>query len=146
MSKHYTIYTAGKMGGLSYDEQMEWRYHLQQTIEGLTDRPVTFIHPPKFYQYNSDDYKSEKEVMDWDINHAIESDIVVVYLPNIENSIGTHMELGAIYAANQRSSKHIYVIGVGKAKCNHPWIDLCLHRQEDNIEDAADYITKYLLV
>lgn len=29
MSKHYTIYTAGKMGGLSYDEQMEWRYHLQ---------------------------------------------------------------------------------------------------------------------
>ena len=146
MSKIFTIYTAGKMGGLIYEEQMKWRLDLQKAIEKYTDKNVMFIHPPKFYQYDENYHKSEREVMDWDINHAVESDIVVVYLPNIEGSIGTHMELGAVYDANRRGNKHIYVIGIGKTECKHPWIDLCLHRQEDNVEDAAEYIVDYLLI
>lgn len=145
MSKTYTIYTAGEMGGLTYDEQMEWRLHLQNEIEGMTDANVKFIHPPNYYRYDKTYHKSEKEVMDWDLSHAINSDIVVVLLSNIHDSIGTHIEIGAINTAN-RMGKQIYIIGVGRSDTAHPWIDLNLHRQEDNIEDAADYIAKYLLV
>lgn len=102
------------MGGLIYEEQMRWRLDLQKAIEKYTDKNVMFIHPPKFYQYDENYHKSEREVMDWDINH--------------------------------RGNKHIYVIGIGKTECKHPWVDLCLHRQEDNVEDAAEYIVDYLLI
>lgn len=59
------IYTAGKMAGLTYNQQMEWRSRLEQLIRERTDKSVAFIHPPKFYSYSRPAHKSEKEVMDW---------------------------------------------------------------------------------
>ena len=81
----------------------------------------------------------------WDLSQIRESDIVVVNLNNIADSIGTHMELGFIEALNQTGSKHIYVIGIGQANCNHPWFNEVLHRREDTVDDAANYICTYLL-
>lgn len=141
------IYTAGKMAGLTYKQQMEWREKLEKLVYERTSDPVKFIHPPRFYSYSYPTHKSEREVMDWDLGHLKECDIVAVNLEGITTSIGTHFELATVNALNQSGNKHIYTIGFNKSDQNlHPWIELSLHRYENTIEEAADYIAQYLII
>lgn len=142
--KTYKIFTAGKMGGLSYDEQMKWRKELQNLICSKCDKSLKFVHPPVFYQYG--DIENEREAREWEISQLKDSDIVVVDLTTIADSIGTHIELGIIEAMNQFGYKHIHLIGVGEPNVSHPWIQLGMLRQESTLEDAADYIINYLLL
>lgn len=130
------------MGGLSLHEQMDWRTKIQNLIMSATDRNIIFVHPPLFYQYKDDDIESRA----WEMSQLQDSDIVIVDLTTIADSIGTHMELGMIEAINQTSNKHIYTVGVGKPNTNHPWISLGIFHQEDTLEDAADYILQYLIL
>lgn len=146
MAKTYKIYTAGKMGGLTFAQQMDWRVKVEKLIREKSDKSITFIHPPMFYTYGEQLHKNETEVMDWDISQVKDSDIVIVDLSTISDSIGTHIELGVAKAMNEFGYRHIHIVGVGKANTDHPWISLCLLRQEDTLEEAANYITKYLLV
>lgn len=146
MSKVFKIYTAGKMGGLTYEQQMGWRKHIEELIKAHSDANIVFVHPPEFYQYGENLHKSEKEAMDWDLSQIKDSDIVVVDLSTIADSIGTHIELGVVNAMNQFGYKHIHVVGVGTPNTDHPWLSLSLLRQEDDLEDAADYIVDYLLL
>lgn len=146
MSKTYKIFTSGAMGGLTFSQQMKWRISLENKIkkrlQKLDDKPkITFIHPPEFFDY---DFPDQNVVQEWEINQLMDSDIVVFNLSNIKDSIGTHMELGVVYALNKLSSKHITTIGIGKPNTNHPWIKTfyCL----DNESKAADFICKYLLI
>lgn len=142
--KTYKIFTAGKMGGLSYDEQMKWRKDFETTLRSRCDKSLTFVHPPMFYQYG--DETNEKEAREWEINQLKDSDIVVVNLTTIADSIGTHIELGIIEAMNQFGYKHIHLIGVGRPNVSHPWIQMGMLRQENTLEDEADYISTYLLL
>ena len=132
------------MGGLTYAQQMKWRNQLESMIRTRTNKNITFIHPPMYYQY--DDNCDESEKMKWEISQIKDSDIVVVNLSTISDSIGTHIELGIIEAMNQFGYKHIHVVGLGNPDTDHPWIPLSILRQEETIEDVADYITEYLLV
>lgn len=141
------IYTAGKMSGLSYEEQMRWRLEIEDEVRNRTSKPVTFIHPPKFYTYSRSDFQSEKEVKDWELNQLRNCDIVVANLDDINSSVGTHFELSTVDAINSFGNKHIFIIGVGGSEEPlHPWIELSLFRKEKNFEDAADYIVRYLMV
>lgn len=146
MSKTYKIYTAGKMGGLTYDEQMSWRKQIEKLIRDRTNKDVEFVHPPRFYQYGRGFHKTEREVRMWDISNVKDSDIVIVDLSTISDSIGTHIELGVIEAMNEFGYKHIHLIGVGKPNTEHPWIMDGLLRWEESLEDAAEYIATYLLI
>lgn len=132
------------MGGLLYAEQMMWRNRFEAILRSKCDKNVIFVHPPMFYQYG--DELNEKEAREWEISQLKDSDIVVVDLSTISDSIGTHIELGIIEAMNEFGYKHIHVVGVGKPNVNHPWIQMGILRQEDTIEDAVDYITTYLLL
>lgn len=143
--KNFKIYTAGKMSGLSYDDQMDWRRELERRVRTISDN-VVFIHPPHYYRYGAGMHKSEREAMVWDLSQIRDSDIVVVNLENIGSSIGTHMELGFIEAMNQMSTKHIHLIGFGKPDVEHPWLNEVLLRREDTLKQAAAYISAYLLV
>lgn len=140
--KTYKIFTSGKMGGLSFHEQMEWREAIQNLITERTEKDIIFVHPPIFYQYKDDDIESRE----WEISQLQDSDIVIVDLSTIADSIGTHIELGIIEAINQTGNKHIYTVGIGKPNIKHPWISLGIFHQEDTLEDAADYITQYLIL
>lgn len=131
------------MGGLSYAEQMKWRNHFETVLRARCDKSLTFVHPPMFYQYG--DETNEREARMWEINQLKDSDIVVVDLTTIADSIGTHIELGIIEAMNEFGYKHIHLIGVGEPNISHPWIQIGLFRQENTLEDAADYISTYLL-
>ncbi len=142
--KTYKIFTAGKMGGLSYDEQMKWRKDFETTLRSKCDKSLTFVHPPMFYQCG--DETNEREAREWEINQLKDSDIVVVNLTTIEDSIGTHIELGIIEAMNEFGYKHIHLIGVGEPNVSHPWIQIGMLRQENTLKDAADYIINYLLL
>lgn len=144
--KTYKIYTAGKMGGLTYEQQMLWRSQIEHLVKKQTDKSVNFIHPPMFYQYGQNYHKSEREAMIWDISQIKDSDIVVVDLNTIADSIGTHIELGIAEAMNEFGYKHIHVIGIGEPNTDHPWIPLTTLRIEPTVEKAAEYIVNYLLV
>lgn len=142
--KTYKIFTAGKMGGLSYDEQMKWRKDFETILRSRCNKSLIFVHPPMFYQYG--DETNEREAREWEINQLKDSDIVVVNLTTIAESIGTHIELGIIEAMNEFGYKHIHLIGVGELNVIHPWIQMGMLRQENTLEDAADYISTYLLL
>lgn len=142
--KTYKIFTAGKMGGLSYAEQIEWRKNFENILNERCDKSLIFIHPPMFYQYGNE--MNEREARMWEINQLKDSDIVVVDLSTIADSIGTHIELGIIEAMNEFGYKHIHLIGVGEPNVNHPWIQMGMLRHENTLEDAAEYITNYLLL
>lgn len=145
--KEFKIYTCGKMSGIPYEKQMEWRYKIQELVESKTNRKVIFIHPPLFYGYHEVMHKSEREVKEWELNQICSCDIVIVNLDGINESIGSHFEMGAICGANIVGNKHITVIGVGKSETEvHPWIETDFLRYEEHLEDAADYIATYLLL
>lgn len=139
------IYTAGKMSGLSFEEQMQWRAELEYKLRKITDEPVTFIHPPSYYNYENKFHNTESEIKEWELNKIRECDIVVVNLDGIADSIGTHIELGFINGVNMLGGKHIYVVGIGKAENLHPWIELSMLRVEPDIDSACWYINDYLL-
>lgn len=147
MSKPFRIYTVGKMKNTSYSDQMAWRTEIANLIKNMTEQPVIFVHPPTFYNYEQKDYKSEKEIKEWELNQLKQCDILVINLDGINDSVGSHFEISTAEAINSLCNKHIYIIGVGKSKEPlHPWIELSLLRHEDNFEDAARYITEYLLI
>lgn len=132
------------MGGLSYQEQMEWRNRIETVVRAKTDKSLVFIHPPNFYQYN--DGVDETEKMVWEMSQIRDSDIVIVDLSTIKDSIGTLIEMGFIIGINQFGYKTKHIIGLGKPNTNHPWIQMGILHREDTPEDLADYIINYLLV
>lgn len=132
------------MSGLSYTDQIKWRNDFENILRSRCDKSLTFVHPPLLYQYS--DVVNDKEMREWEISQLKDSDIVVVDLTTIADSIKTHIELGIIEAMNEFGYKHIHVIGVGKSNINHPWIQMEMLRREDTIEDAVDYISTYLLL
>lgn len=143
--KQYKIYTISKIDGLTYEQQMGWRKQLESLIREKTDVSISFIHPPMYYDYNNCDYQNEREVKLWSISQIYNSDIVIVNLNDISNSVETIYELGVIDTINSIGNKFIHVVGVGKH--THPWIvDSTLLRKEINLEDAAEYVVNYLLL
>ncbi len=144
--KKYRIYTIGKMRGITLIQQMLWRNQIEEFIRANTDKKVEFIHPPLFYNYENKDYKSEREIKEWELAQIRNSDIVIVNLDEIDDSVGSHFELATVDAVNSFGNKHIFIIGYNpnKSEC-HPWIKESLHREESSVGDVARYIIDYLL-
>lgn len=142
------IYTCGKMSGISYVEQMAWRLKIESEIKSalnFTDERVKFVHPPYYYNYEEKYHKTEREILEWEMAQVHDCDIVIVNLDGIEDTIGSHMELGAVQGINRFGDKHIFVIGLGKDDGLHPWIKESCIRIEDDYAKAAEYIVEYLL-
>ena len=78
MSRIFKIYTVGKMKNISYTEQMLWRIKIANLIKKNTEEKVSFVHPPLFYNYEQKDYKSEREVKEWELNQVKQSDILAI--------------------------------------------------------------------
>lgn len=141
------IYTCGKMSGISFQEQMEWRLRIEGEVKKWLDfgQGVKFIHPPMFYNYEENYQKSEREILEWEMVQVHDCDIVIVNLDGIDSTVGSHMELGAVQGINRFGDKHIFVIGLGKDDNLHPWIKESCIRIEDDYAKAAEYIVEYLL-
>lgn len=141
-----TIYTAGKMSGVTYGNAMSWRRMVEELIKSSTDKSIRFIHPPIYYNYEHQNHKTEKEVKDWELNAIRHSDIIIVNLDNINDSVGSHYELATADLASAYTGDKKFIIGVGGlAELIHPWILESIHRREDDFKSAAEYIVNYLL-
>ena len=145
--KQYKIYTAGKMTGLTYEEQMGWRDAVGRAIREKSEKSVLVVNPPKYYNPNdAHASKLDAEAKEWDLSQIADSDIVIFNLNDIESSIGTLYELGFANAINSYTNRHIYIIGVGGKRPMHPWIESGLFRWEPDFWSAADYIVSHLII
>lgn len=135
------IYLAGGMSGLSLEEQMKWRNQFRQAVEfnySPTKKPIYFS-PPDYYSPATNAHKSEREAMEFELNHLRKSDVIVVNF-NVPQSIGTAMELMAA------KENRIPIIGLRKDGVElHPWLIECCTRICDNFKELVEHIVDFYL-
>lgn len=140
------IYLSGGMSGLTYLDQVKWRYKITELIYhktqkyDITPEPMFFI-PPEYYNPQDNLHKTEREVMEFDLHRLRKSDLVIVNF-NVPNSIGTAMEL--MLARELR----IPIVGLLEDEnVNlHPWLVECCGRIFSNLEKLSDYVVQYYLL
>ena len=141
--KDFKIYLSGAMSGISWEEQTKWRQQIKNAIkfgDYNYEKSVTFFDPTQYYNFEEKHQKSEKEVMEFDLYHLRNSDLVVVNLSNNgDKSIGTSMEL--MLAKELR----IPVIAFGGDKETHPWILETCSRMCNNMRGCVEHIVDFYL-
>ena len=141
----YRIYTCGKMKGLTYEEAMSWREKVELEIRFLTDKAMC-IHPPRYYSYQEQNQKTEREIFEYELSQVKNCDVLIVNLADIEQSVGSCFEIATAVAANNMGGHHTYIIGIGSPAGHHPWILESCMRIEPDEHSAAEYIAGYLLL
>ena len=136
------IYLSGGMGALSFEEQSKWRKQIHDAIlygaYSYTKKPI-FFNPVDYYNFTEVRYKSEREVMEFDLNALRKSDLVIVNF-NDPNSLGTCAELAIA------KELHIPVVGINKDKFElHPWLVEFTTRMCDDIREAVEYTVDFFL-
>lgn len=143
MANKKMIYISGKMSGLPHDKMMKSRKKITAFLEELISiRGVDWkvANPATFYNYKNNVHKSEREIMQFELNLVRNSDVVIVKLEDINDSIGSCIEVYEAYKNN------IPVIAYGYDKdwdMAHPWIKECVTRREDDVVYACMYIAEF---
>lgn len=138
------IYLAGKMTGLSYEDMQSWRFEFENRVNkyvkasDITYR-VNVFNPCDYYNTVTDKFKTDREVMEFDIYNLKKSDMVVVNL-NSQDSIGTAMEI-AIARDNG-----IPIISLCEHEDElHSWLrESCMRICED-MDELIEYVTDYFV-
>ncbi len=135
------------MSGLSEQEQLEWRLLAEKSTNDDFRRAL-FVNPPEYYSYFKKEHHTELEIMRWELEQIRSSDVVLLNLDGINDSVGTHIELGYINAINSTQPKTIFVVAFGgnDFKSLHPWIRESIFRHEPTMNAAINYIVDYILL
>lgn len=135
------IYLSGGMGSLSFEEQSRWR---QQAIDAIkfnyecSKKPV-FFNPVDYYNFEEVRYKTQREVMEFDLNALRNSDLVIVNF-NDPESLGTCSELAIAY------DMKIPIVGINKDnKVLHPWLIEFTSRMCSTLKEAVEYVVDFYL-
>lgn len=136
------IFMSGGMSGLSFDEQTKWRKQIRDAIlfggYDYQKKPI-FFDPTQFYNFEEKRYKSEHEIMEFDLYNLRNSNLVVVNF-NSPSSIGTAMELMLAKELN------IPIIGLNKDKNEiHPWTECCCNRICEDVRELVTHIVDFYL-
>ncbi len=124
-----------------------WRKYVKEYFEKYCDN-IKVISPTDYYAYGKNYHKSDKEVFRFDLHKVRTSDVVLVNLNDIRQSIGSCIEIYEAYKSD------IPVIGFlddelpldEMIKLIHPWIYCCVDRIEtgkDSMVRICDYIMEY---
>ena len=136
------IYLSGGMGNLSYEEQSQWRQKVINAIkfgDYHCEKKPSFFNPVDHYNFTEIRYRSEREVMEFDLNALRNSDLVIVNF-NDPKSIGTAMELMLA------KEMHIPVISWNPSGEElHPWLAECTTRLCDDIREAVEHVVDFYL-
>lgn len=148
-----TIYLAGKMSGLSKEEYTKWRNIISDElieVAHLIGAKIQVINPAEYFDFEKMDRHLEKEVMQFDLNMVRQSDIVIVNVGGISESIGTAIE---VYEANRLNIPVIAYSDVLDAKKGdifdkiHPWIKECLATKlMFHADDVVQYVKDFYMV
>lgn len=128
------LYLAGKMGGLSFEEQVGWRDEIRRVLS-LSD--FKCVVPCDYYNYFMDVQKSEREVMDWELYQVKDSDLMIVNLKGIESSPGTLIEMATAH------DRGIPIIALDDGEEHHPWVNEMIWRKESEFDDLCWYVRNY---
>lgn len=141
INKETNIYLSGALTGLSIKTQLQWRNQIIEHITSNSLRPVRFFNPPQHFSPNTQNHLTEREVMEFEIERLLKSDLVIVNFNN-PKSIGTAMELAIAY------EHKIPILGLHTNEEKlHEWLTLCCNRIFNDMNDLVDYvITHYLYV
>ena len=136
------IYLSGGMCSVSMEEQSKWRSQIINAIKyGEYDyekKPI-FCNPVDYYNFTEKRHKTEKEIVEFDLNAVRNSDLIIVNF-NDPKSIGTAAELAIAY------DMHIPIIGINKDKTElHPWLIEFTTRMCESIREAVEYTVDFFL-
>ena len=136
------IYLSGGMCNLSLDEQSKWRNQVINAIKfgdyHCEKKPI-FFNPVDHYNPTNSRHKSEREIMEYDLNALRHSDLVIVNF-NDQKSIGTAMELMLA------KEMHIPVIGWNPNDTElHPWLAECTTRLCENLRETVEHVIEFYL-
>lgn len=136
------IYLSGAMSGLSLEAQNRWRKQIIDAIKfgdyDYEKKPI-FFNPVDYYNFEQRNYKTESEVMKFDLHNLRNSNLVIVNFNNLW-SIGTAMEL--MLAKEYR----IPVIAFGvNGKELHPWLKECCTRICDDLRECVEHVVSFYL-
>ena len=135
------IYLSGGMGALSMEEQSRWRKQIidEIKINRHCEKKPIFFNPVDYYKFEEVRYKSEREVMQFDLNALRHSDLVIVNF-NDPKSLGTCAELAIAY------DMKIPIIGINKNGYElHPWLIEFTTRMCDDIREAVSHVVDFYL-
>lgn len=144
-----TIYLAGKMSGLNFNEMNSWRVQLKSLLENCSedvDISIRVINPCDYYNFDEPRHQSQAEIMDYDLERVRESDLVIVNLDGLDTSDGTKIE---IYEAKKRCNIPVIAYnpcGQVDFTTIHPWLQCCITRIEHKMTDIKDYIRDFYMV
>lgn len=103
------------------------------------EKKPEFFNPVQYFNFEEKRYKSEREVMEFDLNAVRKSDLIIVNF-NDEKSIGTAMEMMLAH------EMHIPIIGINIDKRQlHPWLECCCMRMCESLREAVDYTVEFYL-
>ena len=138
--KKFSIYLAGAMSGISFEESNAWRKNITKLLNNTyADTKVKCINPNDYYNFKEVTYDSEREVMEFDLHKVRHSDLVIVNF-SCPKSLGTMAELAIAY------EHRIPVIGLNEIGQNlHPWqIEMC-NKIFRNENDLVNYVIDFYL-
>lgn len=139
------VYLAGGMGKFGkeeFDKANTWRILTKQFLENNDCNVEVYVTNPNDYFSFADEeplYKTQREVMEFDLNRLRKSDLVIVNF-NDMSSLGTMAEVAIAY------EKKIPIIGLDVDKQElHPWQVEMTNRIFTNISELFEYIEEFYL-
>lgn len=132
----------GKFGKDDFDKGNTWRTYCKRILEEYEcDYNVNVINPNDYFNFKEEPkrYKTQREVMEFDLNKVRHSDLIIVNF-NDMYSLGTMSELTIAY------EKKIPVIGLDiDMQKLHPWqIEMCT-RIFNDIDEMLNYVEDFYL-
>lgn len=129
------------MGSVSFEEQSRWRKQIidEITINCHCKKKPIFFNPVDYYNFTDVCYRTEREVMQFDLNALRHSDLIVVNF-NDPSSLGTCAELAIGYELK------IPIIGINNGeKKLHPWLECFCDRMCNNIRELVSHVVDFYL-
>ena len=140
------IYLAGKMGGLSFEEMNDWRNDAVMKLyreANYCGKSIKVVNPVNYYNFEEKRYQTDIEVEEFDLAHVISSDIIIVNLLGLSDSIGTIIEL---HDAHYHHKIPVIAFGSQELYNNlHPWVKNEITRVEPDIDGAIEYIKEFYM-
>lgn len=140
----FKVYLAGGITGLSRKEANDWRFEFYKRIlEGDSyygyKYKLDVFNPVIYFSPFEQLHDTEREAMDFDLNHLRKSDLIVVNF-NDAGSLGTMAELAIAY------DRRIPVVGLCEDRQSlHTWQIEMVDRFFENMDDLIKYLVNFYL-
>lgn len=102
-------------------------------------RNLSFFNPVNYYNFEEVKYKTQREVLEFDLNALRKSDLVIVNF-NDPESLGICAELAIAYEMKKP------IVGINKDnKILHPWLYEFTSRMCSDIKEVCEYVVEFYL-